>query len=366
ALPPNFPADPYVYVSYTYDGVIGGTAPTWNDTCPAVMSCLTSGRVSRLRAAGDVMTGTEQVLVHDWCQQSDTHTVGDLGFGPDGALYAAGGEGATDAVDYGQFGVPTNPCGDPPAPAGGSMTPPTAQGGALRAQDLRTAADPTGLSGTLIRIDPATGQALPDNPLAASPDPNIRRIVAHGFRNPYRWAFRPDSGEIWVGDVGWRSWEEIDRVARPAAGPVANYGWPCHEGPVPQPDFQGAHLSLCDNLYAAPAGTVTPPHYAYSHAQAVVPDDGCRTGVGAVSGLTFYPKTGGNYPARYFGALLFADFLRRCVWGIKPGSGGIPNARYIVPLGTVTGRPVDLEIGPDQQVWYVDISGGTVRRLRYK
>ncbi len=35
ALPPNFPADPYVYVLYTYDGAIGGPAPRWGDTCPS-------------------------------------------------------------------------------------------------------------------------------------------------------------------------------------------------------------------------------------------------------------------------------------------------------------------------------------------
>jgi glucose/arabinose dehydrogenase len=64
-----------------------------------------TGRLSRLQAAGDVMTGTEQVLVTDWCQQFPSHTVGDLGFGPDGALYVSGGEGASfTGVDFGQLG----------------------------------------------------------------------------------------------------------------------------------------------------------------------------------------------------------------------------------------------------------------------
>jgi hypothetical protein len=68
ALAPNFPTDPYVYVLYAYDAPIGGTAPVWNDACPTppgatTDGCLVSGRLSRLQASGDVMTGTEQVLI---------------------------------------------------------------------------------------------------------------------------------------------------------------------------------------------------------------------------------------------------------------------------------------------------------------
>ena len=60
------------------------------------------------------MTGTEQVLISDWCQQFPSHSIGDLQFGPDGALYVSGGDGASfNATDYGQFGSPVNPCGDP-------------------------------------------------------------------------------------------------------------------------------------------------------------------------------------------------------------------------------------------------------------
>ena len=79
-------------------------------------------------------------------------------------------------------------------PAGGrrrDLTPPTAEGGALRSQDVRTPTDPTGLDGALLRVDPATGAALPDNPNAASADPNARRIIAYGLRNPFRITIRP-------------------------------------------------------------------------------------------------------------------------------------------------------------------------------
>ena len=98
----------------------------WNDACPTppgptTDGCVISGRLSRLQATGNVMTGTEQVLINDWCQQFPSHSVGDLRFGADGALYVSGGDGASfGGVDYGQFGggsgspTPANPCGDPP------------------------------------------------------------------------------------------------------------------------------------------------------------------------------------------------------------------------------------------------------------
>src|SRR5262245_20621994 len=164
ALDPNFPSNPYVYVLYTYDAAIGGTAPRWgspgatSDGCPTppgatTDGCVVSGRLSRLQANGNVMTGSEQVLIEDWCQQFPSHSVGDLVFGADGALYISGGDGASfNYVDYGQTG---NPCGDPP---GGTLTPPTAEGGALRAQSLRRpAGEPVNLNGSILRVDPATG-----------------------------------------------------------------------------------------------------------------------------------------------------------------------------------------------------------------
>ncbi|WP_244366101.1 PQQ-dependent sugar dehydrogenase [Micromonospora echinofusca] len=364
-LAPSFPADPYVYVSYSYDGVVDGSAPTYHDTCPRLGNCRSSARVSRLRAAGDVTTGAEQVLLHDWCTQSDTHSVGDLHFGPDGALYVTGGDGAAASyTDYGQGGSPANPCGDPPVPAGTAPTPPTAEGGALRSQDLRTPGDPTGLGGTLIRIDPATGAARPDNPLAGSTDRNTRRIVAHGLRNAYRWTFRPGTREVWLGDVGWRNWEEINRLPDPLAGPVPNYGWPCYEGNNRQNGFDAANLDLCESLYRAPAGTVTAPYYTYAHNQVVASGDGCPTGGSSPSGVAFYPRSGGAYPAEYAGALFFADYSRRCVWAMRVGADGLPDPARITGF-SATAFAVDLQVGADGDVYYVDLPGGTVRRFHH-
>ena len=139
-LDPNFPTNPTVYVLYALDGVDGGTVPRWNDACPSppgptTDGCVISGRLSRLTASGNVWTGAEDILIKDWCQQFPSHSLGDLRFGADGALYVSGGDGASFTnVDYGQFGgtngvTGKNPCGDPPSGAGGTQTAPTARGG---------------------------------------------------------------------------------------------------------------------------------------------------------------------------------------------------------------------------------------------
>ena len=82
ALAPNFPTNPYVYVLYTYDAPIGGTAPVWNDACPSppgptTDGCVVSGRLSRLQASGDVMhrarAGAHQRLVPAVPEPLDRH-----------------------------------------------------------------------------------------------------------------------------------------------------------------------------------------------------------------------------------------------------------------------------------------------------
>jgi glucose/arabinose dehydrogenase len=175
------------------------------------------------------------VLINDWCQQYPSHSIGSLGFGADGRLYVSGGDGASfNFTDYGQDGNPLNPCGDPPLGVGGTLTPPTAEGGALRSQDLATTSDPTSLDGAILRLDPDTGVAAGDNPLASSSDPNTQRIIAYGLRNPSRFTIRPGTSEVWLGDVGWNTWEEIHRVADPF-GTVENFGGPATRAAAASP-----------------------------------------------------------------------------------------------------------------------------------
>jgi PKD repeat protein/glucose/arabinose dehydrogenase len=379
ALAPNFPTDPYVYVLYTYDHVLGSTAtaPRWgtpgvySDPCPTPPGptddgCMVSARLSRLQAAGNVMTGAEQVLVEDWCQQYPSHSIGTVEFGRDGALYASGGDGASfNFADWGQDGNPLNPCGDPPGAPGNVLSPPTAEGGALRSQDLRTTGDPVSLDGSIIRVDPATGAGLPDNPLAANSDPNARRIIAYGLRNPFRFTGRPGTDEMWVGDVGWSTWEEINVISDPNDATVENFGWPCYEGAGRQAGYDSANLNICENLYATP-GAVTAPYHAYNHSSRVVPNETCPTGSSSVAGLEFeFSAAQNSYPAEYDDALFFADYSRDCIWAMLKGADGKPAPGQIRTFVAGAANPVNLETGPGGDLFYVDFDGGTIRRIQF-
>jgi glucose/arabinose dehydrogenase len=357
ALDPSFPAKPYVYVLYTYDHILGDPAPapkwgtegTSGDPCPeprGADACLVSGRVVRLTAEGDhaaggALTPLEAPLIEGWCQQFSSHSVGDLQFGPEGALYASGGDGASFShVDQGQLGEPENPCGDPPS-----------EGGALRAQDVRTPADPTGLNGSVIRIDPETGEGWPGNPIASSSDANARRIVAFGLRNPFRFAIDPATREVYVGNVGWNDYEEIDRF-NPASPDAYNSGWPCYEGPERQPNYEGARLGLCESLYATP-GAASSPFFSYRHRQGLTAGDPCLDFRGsAISGFAFYP--GGPFPPSYQGAMFFSDSVRGCIYAMFPGADGRPDPSTVTTFMTHSDpySGVDLEVGPEGDLYY--------------
>jgi glucose/arabinose dehydrogenase len=372
ALDPAFPTKPYVYVLYAYDGNIGGAAPKWgtpgvySDPCPTPPGgtedgCTVSGRLSRLTASGSVMTGTELVLVHDWFQQYPSHSIGSVVFGADGYLYASGGEGASWIwADYGQDGNPPNPGGDPPVPVGGAQTPPLAEGGALRSQDVRTGGDPLGLSGTLIRIDPATGAGVSGNPMFTSSSANARRVVAAGLRNPFRFTTRPGTSEIWIGDVGWNTWEEINRLK--TISPLSNFGWPCYEGMNKQLSYDNLNLNLCENLYTTPSA-VTLPVLTYNHNARVVANETCPTGSSSISAISFYNGT--SYPSSYRGALFFGDYSRRCIWAMLPGTGGDPDPTKVQTFVAGAPSPVQLVAGPGGDLFYPDLNGGKIHRIQY-
>src|SRR5688572_19107939 len=104
---PGFPGKPYLYVYYTIDAPVGGTPPVYGggsfDACPKyddpqdgdldkdgeqtigeVDNCPAGSRISRLQVSGEVMTGSEKVLIQDFCQQFTGHAGGGLGFDKDG------------------------------------------------------------------------------------------------------------------------------------------------------------------------------------------------------------------------------------------------------------------------------------------
>ncbi len=378
ALDPQFsPAHPYVYVLYAYDAEPGGEPPRWGkpgedgDGCPEppgseTDGCVIQGRLSRLTAdfTTDHMIG-EQPLITDWCQQFSSHSVGDLQFDASGNLWASGGEGASfTKVDWGQYGFPeVNPCGDPPAGIGGIEEPPDAEGGALRAQN------PKRLSGSLIRVDPETGQGVPGNPLFASLDANERRLVGKGFRNPFRFAINPQTNEVYVDNVGSSVYEEIDRFT-PSSSSLYNSGWPCYEGPQERELYAHRGLAVCEHLYKTP-GSTSAPFYYYSHESGVTPDDPCPYEKGsAIGGLSFYE--GGPYPDEYDGALFFADAVRGCIYVMRQGEDGQPNPLTVEPFLTEGGLypGVDIEVGPEGDLFYASLYSdgfepGAIHRIHY-
>jgi MYXO-CTERM domain-containing protein len=364
-LDPAFPTRPYVYVLYAYDGDPGGASPKWGDQCPTppgatADGCVISGRLSRFTATGDT-AGAETVLIEGWRQQYPSHATGQVEFGPDGALYASGGDGASfNFVDYGQDGNPLNPLGDPPVAVGQAQTAPSAQGGALRSQSVRRPSGPVLLNGSVIRVDPDTGLGMADNPLAGSTDVNAQRVVAYGLRNPFRIAARPGSNELWIADVGWNQYEEVNRILLGGAS-AYNFGWPCYEGASKQPGYDELNLTSCETLYSA--ATASAPFFAYKHSDKVSPNDACGTGSSSVTGLAFY--TGGNYPAQYQGAMFFADYSRRCIYVMPQGASGDPEPANARSFHVDADGPVFLTTGPGGDIFYAALNSGTIQRIRY-
>ncbi len=360
ALDPHFPERPYLYVLYSFNGGLFNDAPPrWPATgCPDPVAdfagCVISGRLSRLTLVGSVVTN-EQVLIEDWYQQYPSHSIGSVRFGSDGYLYVGGGDGASfSAADWGQRGNPTWP----------DLRAPRDQGGALRSLGLEVEKqyeDQVWLNGTIARVDPLSGAGAPGNPLSQveGASDNARRILAYGLRNPYRFTMRPGTSEIWIGDVGWRNWEEINVIADPTAGStMRNFGWPCFENRM-HVDAYSAR-PLCADLYASgDSGGRTPvsaPFYAYQH-----------TSNEAISGITFY--SGNAWPSEYRNALFFADYIRNSIRVIKDADqDGIPDpiadgSASLFGQGNL--GVVELTHGPGNDLFFVDINNGRIGRISW-
>jgi hypothetical protein len=192
-----------------------------------------------------------------------------------------------------------------------------------------------------------------------SVDINAQRIIAYGLRNPSRFAFRPGTGEIWIGDTGLNEWEEINRTVNAVDSIVENFGSPCYASNA---TTAYAGLGTCTELYSEPAAA-TPPVYAYHHGQQVVAGESCAAGGGSISGLAFYET--GTYPTSHRDALFFSDVARNCIWVMPKGGDGLPDPVARSTFMANAASPVDLRTGPAGDLFYVDFSGGTVRRISH-
>ena len=389
AVDPAYPVSPYLYLLYTYDRLPGQAAtdpPRWNsgdannDPCPNPPGgnsdgCVVTNRLDRItvNTATGLSTARNELLV-GWCQQFPSHSAGSLAFGADNMLYVTAGEGAGINIgvqDFGQKGgtlpnatspvTPRNPCGDPPGQPGDVVSPPTAEGGALRAQSYRRPATEAALlSGAVLRLDPATGAPAAGNPASANADPIRQRIVGYGLRNPFRMTVRPGTNDVYIGDVGYDTWEEVDRLASPTAAPPANFGWPCAEGNQADTYYTSVSLSLCASL---DSGAIAAPLWTYAHSGHMAANDGCppvaplTKASASVSGLAFYG--GSTYPTEFRHGLFVADYSRNCIVVLPDRGDGVP-AGPAIPFMSGAANPVTLATDPNGDIVYGDFLGGAI------
>lgn len=242
---------------------------------------------------------------------SESHTVGALAFGIDGNLFVSIGDGTS----YNRVDPRT-----------------------VRVQDIDN------LSGKVLRIDPLTGEGLTDNPFFnGDADANRSKVYQYGLRNPFRLTVDPSTGQLYVGDVGWTQWEEVN-----AAGPGANFGWPYYEG--------GSGTSLRTNGYDslpeaqafyASGQPVTSSIYALNHA---------ASGINAIVLGDVYRGTA--YPAEYQGNLFINDLGQGVVRAISfDASGNVDTVRTFTTGARIV---VNMVEGPDGTMHYVDLDDGTI------
>ncbi|WP_223758339.1 PQQ-dependent sugar dehydrogenase [Myxococcus sp. RHSTA-1-4] len=316
AVDPAFATNGFVYLLYTYD------EDADDDTGPK------TARLARYTAAGDTASpSSERVLlgtvVGSTCNdfprgadcipsESPSHTVGNVRFARDGTLFVSIGDGAL----FG--GVDDN---------------------ALRAQDLDS------LAGKVLRITPL-GAGVSSNPFwTGDAAANRSKVWAYGLRNPYRFNLRPGTDVPYLGDVGWNDYEEIN-----VASAGANLGWPCYEGYYRQPGYEPKQV--CQALYSRGPSAVKPPLHVWDHG----------TGRTATGGA-FY--TGAAYPEEWRGAYFFSDYGEQWIGVLRVDEQDNLIPGSVTTFATGVGGIVGIDIGPDTNLFYVDIIAGQLRRIRY-
>ena len=351
AVHPDFENTPYVYLLFTYDppevnNYTGLAGPDGNGNRAGRLIRVTADASNNYRTA---VAGSEVVLLgtnSTWdnfngfvnstsdfdeppagiladgsnlrdfiASDSESHTIGGIDFGTDGNLFVSIGDGTS----YNRVDPRT-----------------------VRVQDIDN------LSGKILRIDPITGQGVSDNPFYnGDPNANRSKVYQLGLRNPFRITVNPNDGQLFIGDVGWTQWEEVN-----AGGPGDNFGWPYYEG--------GSDVSLRTNRYqdlpeaqtfyaANGDNQVTPSIYALNHSQ---------SGINAIILGDVY--TGTAYPAEYTGDLFFNDLGQGIVRNVSFDSNG--NVSNVETFATGAQIVVHIQQGPDGNLYYIDLNDGQVGR----
>lgn len=287
AFHPKWPATPEAFLSYT----------TFSTESPVNMRSVVA-RVSS-KDGGITLDPSTLDEVFTVQQPYTNHNGGDLSFGPDGFLYYGLGDGGS-ANDPKKAGQDKN----------------QHLGKMLRF-------DVSGVEGNKKYKIPTT------NPYAAGG--GLPEIYALGFRNPWRWSFDMQSGDLWVGDVGQNTWEEVDLVKL-----GGNYGWSTREG---RHCFQPATGCVTTGLIDPIA------EHPRSEAQSI-------TGG--------YVYRGTSIPA-LVGKFIYGDYATGNVWAVQDeGEGkGTP-----LKLGSITGGLASFGQDAAGEVYALLIAKGTIMALR--
>jgi glucose/arabinose dehydrogenase len=289
AFDPAFSTNRWVYLHYTRK---------------ATSTTAVHNRIVRVtaNAAGDsIVPGSEKLIFRlNNLSSATNHNGGAIDFRTDNKLYIAAGDNA----------VGTN------------------------AQSL------SNLKGKILRIN-KTGTIPENNPFYSSTTGNSRAIWALGLRNPFKFAFQPGTGTMFINDVGESAWEEINRGVR-----GANYGWNLCEGNHDNPNEAGSV-----NCSAAPH---TAPAHEYTHGSTNT--TGCSITAG-----TFYNPTTIQFPSSYVGDYFFADL---CNGWIRIYD---PSTKAATEFATGLSGVVDLEVSKNEgELYYLSRgSPGTVSKIHH-
>jgi uncharacterized repeat protein (TIGR03806 family) len=207
-----------------------------------------------------------------------------------------------------------------------------------------TAQDTTDLLGSMLRLDVNGGTPYaipPDNPFASGSICDLRahtvsagncaEIYAWGLRNPWRWSFDSATGDLWLGDVGQGTFEEIDRIQV-----NGNYGWDCREG-------TSAYSSPAASCSSA-SGLIDPVHQ-YGRSLGFSVTGGYVYRGSALPGLV------GNY--------LFADYGSGRIWRLVPGGSGFTSEELLDTSLSIS----SFGQGNDGELYVVDIAGGGLHKI---
>ena len=320
ALDPSFETNGYVYFFYTYEhDPSDHEGPKTNRLVRLTMRGDVALPESEFILLGTVVGERSRPSCSDFpagadCLPADgqSHIGGALRFASDGKLFVGTGEASNRAPNF--------------------------------VDNIQLPHNLDSLAGKILRINP-DGSAPPDNPFyTGDPTANRSKIWSYGLRQPFRLGLQPESDLPFVGDVGSSFWEEIN-----IAEPGANFGWPCYEGDGLQPDL--SQIEFCQDLIRDET-PVDQPLYAYAHAEEPA----------SVTAGVFYQ--GANYPAKFKNAFFFGDWALSWISVLKVDDNNDLIVGSVEVVLNDAGRPVDFEIGPDGDIYYLT-SGGQVWHLRF-